>query len=276
MGQRIDLLTPVGRMVQGSLFESNDRDMKGKLLTDKKGNPRVEYFFALAIPKTSPEWGPFWQQIAALAQQSYPNGEPSHASFKWKYIDGDGPDVADKEAFKGCHIIKLKSSFAPRVYAKGGTSLIVDPERVKRGHYIRAYISVAPNFDPDYPGIYLNPNMVEFIAYGAEITGGPSGDEVFGAAPAAYVPPGASETPVGGTPLATPAGPATPGAPAEPATPGGVQPAEDFLRGPQPPLGYVMAPKAGNYTYAQYMQTGKWTDELLIAQGYMVKDDIPY
>jgi len=276
--------------------------MKGAPLTDKKGNPRSEYFFALAIPKTSPEWGPFWQQIATLAQQSYPNGEWNKPTFKWKYINGDSPEQADKEAFKGCHVIKLKSSFAPRVYTKGGTSQIVDPEQVKRGHYIRAYISIAPNLDAMYPGLYLNPNMVEFIAYGEEITSGPSGDEVFGAAPAAYVPPGASATPVGGTPLATPggvpggvasppatpgappagpaappAGPATPGAPpAGPAVPGGVQPAQDFLRGPQPPLGYVMAPKAGNYTYAQYMQTGKWTDELLIAQGYLVKDDIPY
>ena len=44
----VNILTPVGRMVQGSPFEEQTTDMKGKQLTNAQGQPRSEYFFAIA------------------------------------------------------------------------------------------------------------------------------------------------------------------------------------------------------------------------------------
>lgn len=44
---------PVGRMVMGSLYNPQTTNAEGAPLTGKDGQSRVEYFFALAIPKGS-------------------------------------------------------------------------------------------------------------------------------------------------------------------------------------------------------------------------------
>ena len=49
------ILTPVGRLVQGDCFEPQTTDAEGKPLLIKNGpnagQPRVEYFMAIAVPK---------------------------------------------------------------------------------------------------------------------------------------------------------------------------------------------------------------------------------
>ena len=41
--------TPVGRIVAGNLYTPNTKNAEGKPLVDKAGNPRNEFFFAVAI-----------------------------------------------------------------------------------------------------------------------------------------------------------------------------------------------------------------------------------
>ena len=277
MSERVDILTPVGRLVQGHPFDANNTNMEGQPLTDKAGNPRVEYFFAVAIPKTDPAWPALWQKVQEVAQKGFPSGESGRPTFSWKYTDGD--TVPDKEGFAGCHVIKLKSSFAPRIFTKGGAAQIVDSGQIKRGDYVRVYLSVAPNGSSVQPGIYLNPSMVELVGYGEEIASGPAGDAVFGGAPVGALPAGASETPTAGAPIAQPSvlvapapvapapvapAPAPVAPPVAPAAPAAtVQPAADFLK--------PVTPKATaeGLTY-DALKAANWTDEQMRASGYIV------
>jgi len=53
----LELLTPVGRMVQGNPFDGRTKNREGRPLTFKDGSPRADYFFAIAIEKTNPGYG---------------------------------------------------------------------------------------------------------------------------------------------------------------------------------------------------------------------------
>ena len=289
MTDQVNILTPVGRMVQGNPFEAQTTNMTGQPLVDKQGQPRSQYFFAIAIPKTDPEFAAMWTKVQTIAQAGFPGGESGLPTFSWKYTDGDLPEHKDKEGFPGHHILKCTGGFAPKVYQLNGSDYVevIDPAQLKRGFYIRAYITPRANGSAANPGVYLNPSMVEIVGYGPEIIGGPSGQEVFGGAPVANLPVGASATPVAsatppspGAPT-TPALPGTPAAPTTPALPGTPAtpppaPAPDFLNGPVvvPPTGpgaptREMTPAAQGATYEQMIAAG-WTDETLIAQGMMV------
>ena len=81
MSEAISLLTPIGRMVAGSMYKPNDKAFDGSPLVVKSGpnagQPRVEYYFGLAIPKGSEqhwsqtEWG---QLIYNAGVQGFPGG----------------------------------------------------------------------------------------------------------------------------------------------------------------------------------------------------------
>lgn len=275
MTTKVSLLTPVGRLVQGSPFEANTTDAAGKPLRDLQGNPKVNYFLALAIAKNDPGWPAFKQQLDAVAAQAFPN-HYQLPTFSNKITDGDSTEVdqngnrpCDKEGFPGHWIVRFSSGFAPEVYTKGGAAIITNPKEIKRGDYVRVYCSTSGNGNAQKPGIYINLNMVEQIGYGEEITSGPSGASVFGGAPAAHVPQGMSATPVApSTPMAAPGAPAAP-APQVPQTPAPqstVQPAHDFLNTPPPAPAPVAPPvedkipyQGQNYTRAQLVAAG-WTD----------------
>jgi len=55
MATKVNITSPVGRIVMGSLYDPSTTDAEGKPLVVKTGpnagQPRVNYFFALAIPK---------------------------------------------------------------------------------------------------------------------------------------------------------------------------------------------------------------------------------
>jgi hypothetical protein len=189
-------LTPVGRIVQGDLFTAQTTNMEGKPLVNSDGTARVQYFIGLAIAKNDPAWPALWQLICTRAQADFPRGESQLPTFAWKVLDGDAPNNNQKEGFAGHWVLRLTSGFAPQCYSAGGVAKIVDPNAIKRGYYVRAYGSVKGNGNSLKPGMYLNISMVELCGYGAEIVSGPQGDAVFGAAPVAHLPPGASATPM--------------------------------------------------------------------------------
>jgi hypothetical protein len=82
MSTKQEILTPVGRLVQGSLYNPNTTDAENRPLVFKSGanagQPRVDYYFGLAIAKqgeqhwSQTEWG---AKIWALGNAAFPNGQ---------------------------------------------------------------------------------------------------------------------------------------------------------------------------------------------------------
>ena len=230
MSQRVNITSPVGRIVMGSLYDPSTTDAEGKPLVVKTGpnagQPRVNYFFALAIPKgAEPHWAhtPWGQQIWNVGNQAFPNAAQSPA-FAWKIEDGDsqipnkkGRKPCDNEGWRGHWILKFSGGFAPKVYQQEGAGYVqvMQKDFCKPGYFVEVAFSVEGNGSQSQPGVYLNHSMVCFRAYGQEITFGPDvASAGFGAAP---LPAGASMTPPAGAipmPQAPAAAPALPGAPA--------------------------------------------------------------
>jgi hypothetical protein len=290
---RQDILFPVGRLVEGSLTQAQTTDAENKPLVVKSGpnigQPRVDYYFAVAIPKgaeqswAQTDWG---GKIYAIGQAAFPNMMQNPA-FAWKVKDGDsqipnrrGKKPCDKEGHPGHWIVSFSSGFAPKAFDAKGQS-VVDPASIKLGHYVQVFGNCDGNGSPNQPGVFINHSMVAHAGFGPEIYVGPDPTGVgfgTGATPA-----GMSATPVAG--IASPANVPNAGALPSPAgnaplpgmpNPGGttpvvpapataVVPAPEILAGPQ----RQMTPKAGAITYEQFIATGNWTDELLIRDGYM-------
>lgn len=236
MAQKVNITSPVGRIVMGSLYDPNTTDAEGKPLVVKTGpnagQPRVNYFFALAIPKgAEPHWAhtPWGQQIWNVGNQAFPNAAQSPA-FAWKIEDGDsqipnkkGRKPCDNEGWRGHWILKFSGGFAPKVYQQEGAGYVqvMQKDFCKPGYFVEVAFSVEGNGSQSQPGVYLNHSMVCFRAYGQEITFGPDvASAGFGAAP---LPAGASMTPPAGAlpmPQAPAAVPPVPGAPVPGQAPG--------------------------------------------------------
>lgn len=269
MSQRVNITSPVGRIVMGSLYDPSTTDAEGKPLVVKTGpnagQPRVNYFFALAIPKgAEPHWAhtAWGQQIWAVGNQAFPNAAQSPA-FAWKIEDGDsqipnkkGRKPCDNEGWRGHWILKFSGGFAPKVYQQEGAGYVqvMQKDFCKPGYFVEVAFSVEGNGSQSQPGVYLNHSMVCFRAYGQEIQFGPDvASAGFGASP---LPAGASMTPPAGAipmPQAPAAAPALPGAPAGyvmPPAPGavpgvpGIPQAPGVAPAPLPHAGSVPMPSA--------------------------------
>jgi len=231
-----EILTPVGRLLQGSCFEPQTTDSENNPLIVKHGpnagQSRVDYFMSIAIPKTDPAYPELWAKIHAAAVAGAPtlfgpDGACLNPAFAFKVTDGDstvpnkkGVAPCTRENFPGNWILNFSGGYAPKCYTLGGAEVITDPERIKRGYYIRIYGSVKGNGSMQQPGVYLNHSMVELVGFGEEIITGPAADAVFGATPVGAMPAGASAIPV--TPAVAIAAPVA-----------AVQPAPSFLAGPK-------------------------------------------
>lgn len=255
MATKVNITSPVGRIVMGSLYDPSTTDAEGKPLVVKTGpnagQPRVNYFFALAIPKgPEPHWAhtPWGQQIWNVGNTAFPQAGQSPA-FAWKIEDGDsqvpnkrGRKPCENEGWAGHWILKFSGGYAPKVYRADGAGYvqITDKDAIKPGSYVEVAFSVDGNGSTSQPGVYLNHSMVCFRAYGPEITFGPDVNAAgFGASP---LPAGASMTP---PPSAIPmpampaaAAPMYPGAPA----PGMPQPAAMPAVPVMPNTGFVQVP----------------------------------
>jgi hypothetical protein len=96
MTEPTQILTPVGRIVQGDCFKGRDTDMQGNPLTVKTGpragEARSEWFVALAVPKTDPGWPAIQAAIHQAAQAGFPTlfdaqGNCTNPNFSFKYTD---------------------------------------------------------------------------------------------------------------------------------------------------------------------------------------------
>ncbi len=186
-----NFLTPVGRLVQGSLYKPNETDMEGRPLVGKNGQPRVQYYVGIAFEKSNPETVELVDSIQAYVVSLYPAG--ISANFAWKMVDGDQPDPIKgvNENLKGHVLLKLTNGYAPTVWDKECESKKTD---VKKGDYVRAQITVTSNGSAQKPGVFLNINTVQHVAYGTEIKSGPDVKSLF-KRPITGVPTGASNIP---------------------------------------------------------------------------------
>ena len=281
MTQSTNILLPVGRLVAGSLTKAGTTDFDGNPLVTKtgpnKGQPREDWFFAVAIPKNgATDWKqtPWGAQIAAVGQAAFPTA-CQRDDFAWKISDGDSTKVnkknnrpCDREGYPGNFIVHLSSGFAPKVLGLPGPKEI-SPELVKPGYYIEVFCSVAGNGNDSNPGVYINHSAVCMRAPGPEINLGLDVASVgFGAG---ALPAGVSEVPAAAMAAPAATGDVTPTvAPVVP-QPTVVVPTVPHVAilVPQPPAPpHVMLPPAQGATYEQCIAAG-WTDATLIANGLM-------
>ena len=281
MSNTAELLSPVGRLVQGSLYVGQTTDAEGKPLVYKTGpnagQPRVAFYFALALQKGSEKhwsetkWG---KEIWQIGHSSFPGGQAALPTFAWKIVDGDsdipnrlGRKPCEREGYPGHWVLNLTSSFAPRIFDEYGSQQLLQADHVKLGDFIQVYGNIAGNGKTQQPGIYLNHSMVAFSRYGTRILMGVDPKSVgFGNSP---IPAGASLTPLESgfnpaTPVSNPNVPPlyNPAPPAPIANPTAVPPYPGILTPPKAPA-IIMLPNAQGATYEQLLAAG-WTHELLV------------
>lgn len=309
MSQAINHTTPVGRLVRGSLYKANDKDAEGKPLVVKsgpqQGQPRLDYFFAVAIPKgpeqhwAQTEWGAKLWQVGSTA---FPQACQS-PTFAWKVTDGDsqipnkkGKKPCDNEGYRGHWVLHFSSGYPPNLYQiqNGQPVPFNEPDAIKLGYFVQVNFNCAGNGSQSQPGIYLNHRMICFIAYGQEIVVGP--DVASAGFGGAALPAGATMTPPAGafgamaaTPGAMPGAPALPGAPVAPLIPGMASPAAFPPPGMPAPMAAPVAPAApmppaapaapvdplvgvpgAPHTVAQLRAAG-WSDDQIVAGGYATR-----
>lgn len=274
MSQKLNLTSPVGRIVDGSLYNPQTTDAEGKPMVVKTGinagQPRVNYYFALAIEKhpgethwSQTDWG---KQIYALGVADFSTVAQS-PSFAWKIEDGDsqtpnkkGRKNVDREGYPGHWILKLSGGFAPKIYQQenGGYVQVVQKDFCKAGYFVEVAFSVEGNRSSSQPGVYLNHGIICFRGYGQEISfGADVASAGFGQSP---LPMGASAIPLSGTtPMSTPMT-VTPSPAFHQVPPAPI---------PAPPPVHTMSDAAGGVPYEAYIAQG-WTDAMLIENGLML------
>lgn len=236
-----NIVTPVGRIVSGSLTEKRTTDYEGKPVPEEKQN----YQFGVAFRKDDPAIQGVMQYLQGVAMTQHAHN-PSVTSFNlqgysWKVRDGDTPgrdgQVSNNTA--GHWVFYFSSSYP--INTCDASNAPIDAAQCYRGAFVDLVMNAVNNGKQgSNEGLFLNPVWVRKIAEGERITGGVDAATAFAghAAPTA-LPPGASATPV--APAAPAAGMMQPqgmsGMPqgnAAPAPRGMPQPAHDFVNNAAP------------------------------------------
>lgn len=280
--------SPIMRIVQGDVWEPQLTNQQGQPRVfqpphAKAGQPNPQWFIACAIAKNDPAWPPFKAILDSEAAASWPSLHPAGVrvpgvAFSDKVIDGDGYDTtgkhnATKEGFAGHWIVRFTSGYAPKAYRQTSPGVyveITDKAEIKRGYYVRVAGSTLTNQNATKPGIHVNLGMVELRAQGAEIISGPDAATAFGGAPQQALPAGATALPAAVHSPGAGAPPPPPGAaPPPPPAAGAAAAYTGYMPGAAPPPpAKVMLPAANGATY-EFMVGQGWTDEAMIAAGYM-------
>ena len=255
--------SPVGRLISGDPWTKQTTDANNRPIPDDKQS----FWFAVAIEKNAPGMNEMLGLMFKAAQAGY--GQSPHimaqinmglaaTAFSWKIADGDemraNPTTGAQEPRwkhgKGCWVVKFSTTL-PIASAKyqGGVPTYCDPSEIKRGYYVTVPFSTSANGNMDHTaGVYLNPQTVCRVGFGAEIVGGPSLEQQLGAGPGAYMPAGMTQTPQ----LPSGAAPA-PAAQAAPApTPA---PAPSGMPAPAPAPAGMPQPAQAPAQYGGYMAT---------------------
>ena len=204
--EAIRLVSPPGRIIWGSVSERATKDYDGGDYEPGKG----PFQFGLAIRKDDSRLPDFLGKIYQQAIAGYPNNAAMHQriqnewqsgfaglSFRFKIKDGDKPNakgVTNPNA-QGCYVFTMSTVLPFK--CSNAQNIEIDPKQIERGYFVDIAVSCKVNDNVDgTAGIYLNPEVVRFLAFGEKIVGGVSIDEAFaGHAAPTQLPPGATLSP---------------------------------------------------------------------------------
>lgn len=186
---KINLVTPAGRLVSGSVTVALTKDDKGKLYDVPK------YFFAIAVAKNHPQLPQLFQTLYNHACSEYSNvpdvlrrialGLARNTGFSWKIDDGDLPSSKTgkmREGWAGCRVFKFTTQYVPQCVDVNNQ--FINGSIIERGMNIDVAFSAVRNPNTDHTaGLYMNPNFVRFLGDdGTRYSSGPTPDQAFGAA----------------------------------------------------------------------------------------------
>ena len=172
------------------------KDATGRLLTNDKGEPSMQYGFGLAVPKpvqgSSPEtvknFTDIWEAMHLEAASLYQSGQIP-PGFSMKYKDGDGVDhngqqFNTREGYAGCLVFALTTTLPLKFFKYEGGAYVQINDGIKCGDYVQVQIGIKGHLPKPgtqgKPGLYLNPGLTLFLAAGKEIVNAPNVDAVFG------------------------------------------------------------------------------------------------
>lgn len=272
------------------------------------GKPRSEFSFGLAIAKTPgvQHWAS--EPWAAAIWQAGHEGTAQAGSmrdFSWKVIDGDSTEVnkkgkrnCDREGYPGNWVIYFSGGMAPRLI-NAQLQDLEGPDPIPTGWYAEVSGQVKHNGNglagnTNTPGVYIQANTVCLRASGEAIVTAVQEDVTavgFGADP---LPAGAQPLPATGAATAppppgvaattAPPPPVAAAATAAPPPPTTIPAQSTAYMAPPPPTATAaaapppppvevskdarMTAKAAGQKYQTFIDGG-WTDENLVAHGYM-------
>lgn len=199
------LVTPVARLVSGSLSDRNKTDWQNQPIPEDK----QRFEFGIAIRKDDPKVNDMLQAVMQKALAEYGSSPQiqtviqqfslaSNSGFSWKMKDGDAPNREGKTNANtvGHWVLYFSSSYLVKTH--DATNKELDISNFERGCFVQVAFNVSGNnLTTNLAGIYLNPTNVKFIAYGEPIKGGMDGETAFGGVEVPQqLPAGASLTPV--------------------------------------------------------------------------------
>ena len=247
MADRIQIYLPVSRFVSGSLTQKRTQNARRQPIAEDK----QQFEFGLALRKDSPDAQAFWGQLLNGFKTAFAHNPAVHPvidqwlqngfnGFSGKVSDGDTPNAQGtlNENTQGCWVIYCSTSYPP--VCADETNAQIDPERIERGYYVDATLSLAPNSNPigDGIGCYVNPDMIRLRAIGEVIRGGIDTQSVGASMPMGALPQGAApvgQGAVGGAPMPGMGAPAAPQQPQPPqAAPTAAPPAPAPQTAPPP------------------------------------------
>lgn len=215
--QRSDnVVTPAARMVMGNLYTPRTTNREGQPLIyktgAKAGQPRPDYFFAVAIPKgaeVSGQYGALNWAMTPWGAEIYKAGcaflahAASLPTFAWKVADGDsripnseGNILADRAGCAGHWILYFTGTVAPQLCNADGSAKLLEADAIVPGYWVQVGFNVKGNDSTQKPGVYLNAAAVALVGFGEKIAVGVNVAQMgFGGI---ALPPGASATPIGG------------------------------------------------------------------------------
>jgi len=263
-----------GRLVQGDPYKMQPKkDNQNKTVIGQDGQPVMNFYVALAVPKGDPKWPEVKAAMDADALRFWPNGETRRADFASKVIDGDSTAVNKQnkawntyDGFAGHWVLKLGTLYPPKVpYWDSHVGKWVDSVggHVKIGDFVSVLFDVASNKSMQTPGVHLNPKLIGLERAGDPIVGANTadGNDAFGARGGNAAPAGGGQPPVNGAQTSQTASHTSWMDTAAPPPPGADAP-------PPPPAGPVMTAKANGAPYDSFTSKG-WTDDMLRQHGYI-------
>ena len=281
-----ELRVLIGRVIGGNIkqkIQSWDKVTKQPAV-NKDGTPKMNFYFQLAVPKTSPELydrdgmpGVFSLMISAAKGRQWPQ-DLNNDRYSWKCNDGDGLNANNKpysEYAKDCYIFHFSSGLESlpkllEVDPNGSPMESVNHDNFYTGVHVKAGVSFAHNSQVgNTEGIYCNPEFIVLVKHDTAINqSGMSLNEIADIVghceQVIGVPyPGVSQTAPAAMQQQTPVAPAA----MQQQTP--VAPAAMQQQTPVAPIPqFTMTSKANGLTREQYHEAN-WTDQQLIDAGMM-------